>query len=171
MKKRILVDMDGVLADVYVPLIEKEYKARGIEITQDELNGKEERLVFPNLSKIASSNEFFLNAPLIEDAIEGLRYLNEKYDLLIVSSATEFSGCINDKQRWLEKHFPFISWRQMIFCGRKSSICGDIMLDDHPKNLDNFKGKKYIFTQPHNFNIENPDYTRVNSWKEIKDIL
>ena len=103
------------------------------------------------------------------DAIETLEYLNNKYEVIIVSSATEFPGCIDDKQKWLNKHFPFIKWEQMVFCGKKHMINGDIMIDDHPKNLDTFNGDKIIFTQPHN--VDQHNYTRINNWKEIYKIL
>ena len=80
------------------------------------------------------------------DCIEGLKYLNDKYNVLIVSSATEFPGSLIEKQEWLNEHFPFITWQQMIFCGRKDSIKGDIMIDDHPKNLSFFSGVKVLCT-------------------------
>ena len=171
MKTKILIDMDGVLADVYKPLIMEEYTKNNKIINESDLNGIAEYDAFPNLRKIVTSNNFFRNAPIMDGSIEGLKYLNEKYDVLIVSSATEFPNCINDKQNWLEEQFPFISLEQMIFCGKKESVCGDIMIDDHPKNLVYFKGKKIIFTQPHNYNINNSEYIRVFSWKEIQNIL
>ena len=103
--------------------------------------------------------------------VEGLQYFNKKYDVLIVSSATEFLNCLDDKQVWLKEHFPFISWRQLIFCGKKDSIRGNIMIDDHPKNLSYFQGERYIFTQPLNINIENSTYHRVYNWEEIMENL
>ncbi|MGL5957580.1 MAG: 5' nucleotidase, NT5C type [Phocaeicola sp.] len=171
MKKKILVDMDGVLADVYAKVIEMQYTQRGIHMTEEQLNGIEEREACPDIVEIVSSKGFFRNPPVMDGAIEGLKYLNDKYDVLIVSSATEFPGCLDDKQAWLMEHFPFISWRQMIFCGVKSGIKGDIMLDDHPKNLDFFDGVRYLFTQPHNYFLKNESYHRVNSWSEIMNCL
>ncbi len=59
----------------------------------------------------------------------------------------------------------------MIFCGSKESICGDIMIDDHVKNLRFFDGQKILFTQPHNVFIHDISLKRVNNWKEIMEIL
>lgn len=171
MKRKILVDMDGVLADVYKPLIKKQYTDKGYSKTEQDLNGIEERKAFPDIISILQEKGFFRNAPVMDGSIEGLKYLNDKYDVVIVSSATEFPGCLDDKHAWLAEHFPFINWKQMIFCGVKSDISADMMLDDHPKNLSVFKGKRYIFTQPHNFSIENETYRRVNNWAEIMEIL
>ena len=114
---------------------------------------------------------FFRNAPIIDDSIEGLRYLNDQYNVLIVSSATEFPNSLNEKLEWLNEYYPFISWKQMIFCGEKKSIKGDIMIDDHIKNLQYFQGEKILFTQPHNIYIDSISYKRVHTWKEIMTIL
>ncbi|MGL5681729.1 MAG: 5' nucleotidase, NT5C type [Marinifilaceae bacterium] len=172
MKKRILVDMDGVLADIYKSLIRIEYGvSEGIGEIENKLKGVAEREAFPCLRETVSSPGFFRNAPLMEGSVEGLRYLNEKYDVLIVSSATEFPGCLDDKQAWLQEHFPFIGWEQMVFCGKKNSVQGDIMLDDHPKNLSYFNGKRYMFTQPHNALIEDEGFERVNNWKKVVQVL
>ena len=59
----------------------------------------------------------------------------------------------------------------MIFCGSKDSIKGDIMIDDHPKNLSKFEGKRILFTQPHNVYSHDESYHRVSGWKDIMDIL
>jgi len=171
MKSQVLVDMDGVLADVYAHLTHLEYKESGIKLNKEDLYGKLEDMAFPSFEKLVNSKGFFRTAPLISDSVEGLRYLNDKYDVLIVSSATEFPGCMNDKQAWLNEHFPFITWKQMIFCGSKSSIKGDIMIDDHLKNLRGFDGKKVLFTQPHNVYVHDNDYHRVSNWKDIMNIL
>lgn len=55
----------------------------------------------------------------------------------------------------------------MIFCGEKKAITGNIMIDDHDKNLKFFDGERILLTQPHNVGIEEKSYTRVRSWDEI----
>lgn len=171
MRKQVLVDMDGVLADVYSHFIDLEYKESGVILEQIDLRGRLEELVFPSFEKLVNSPGFFRTAPLIPHSVEGLNYLNEKYDVLIVSSATEFPNSLTDKCFWLSEHFPFINWRQMIFCGSKVHIKGDIMIDDHPKNLSRFGGEKILFSQPHNVYAHNLDAQRVDGWKEIMKIL
>lgn len=171
MKSQILVDMDGVLADVYTHFIALEYQESGIVLNSQDLYGKLEELVFPSFQKLVNRPGFFKTAPLLPNSVEGLKYLNEKYNVLIVSSATEFQNSLNDKHCWLNEHFPFITWKQMIFCGSKESIKGDIMIDDHPKNLSKFNGKKIMFTQPHNVYNHNQDFQRVSGWIDIMNIL
>jgi len=159
------------LADVYSHLIELEYKESGIKMTQQNLAGKLEEVAFPSFNKLVRSKGFFRTPPVIKNSIEGLNYLNNKYKVLVVSSATEFPDSLVEKQAWLNEHFPFISWKQMIFCGSKENIYGDIMIDDHPKNLLSFKGRKIIFSQLHNIYVSNSLYERVSDWKKIMEIL
>jgi len=169
--KTLLVDMDGVLADVYAQLLKIEYEEKGIKHKIESLYGKMESEAFENGYDYVHRPGFFQTAPLIPGCVEGLQYLNDKYNLLIVSSATEFPNSPTEKLKWMHQHFPFINWKQIVLCGRKDVIKGDIMLDDHPKNLNYFEGRKIIFTQPHNIYIENPSYERANNWEEVMDIL
>lgn len=171
MKKQVLVDMDGVLADVYAQFLDFEFRKTGVQKDIQSLHGISESDAFPLHDEYVNSAGFFRNAPLISDSVEGLKYLNDKYKVLIVSSATEFPGSLLEKQEWLQEFFPFITWQQMIFCGKKDSIKGDIMIDDHPKNLDFFDGRRILFTQPHNSLVENDQNERVNTWKEIMKLL
>jgi len=171
MKTTILVDMDGVLANVYAQLIKMEYDETGNLLDINDMHGKKEEDVFPLFYRHLRTPGFFGTAPVINDSQEGLEYLNNKYNVLIVSSATEFPDSLTEKQRWLNRHFPFITWQQMIFCGKKDSIKGDIMIDDHPKNLSTFDGKRIIFPQPHNAEIKDSSYQRVSGWKGVMDIL
>lgn len=172
MKKQVLVDMDGVLADVYSQFAKMEFEDLGIRQNPDDLKGRLEQDAFKNADIYVHSKGFFRTAPLMPGSVEGLNYLNEKYKVIIVSSATEYPDSLKEKIEWLNEHFSFIGWEQMIFCGKKDSIKGDIMIDDHLKNLDYFEGEKSIlFTQLHNVLISDTKHYRVNNWDEITDIL
>lgn len=167
MKKQVLVDMDGVLADVYTQFRKYEKQESGLELSIDDLVGKLELEAFPNGKKHVNSRGFFRSVPTIKGSYEGLKYLNDRHDVLVVSSATEFPESLKEKLEWLNEHYPFISWRQMIFCGEKKAVKGDIMIDDHMKNLRHFDGKRILFSQPHNLLINENSFMRVGNWKEI----
>ena len=169
--KRILVDMDGVLADVYSRFYEMHETESGERLTLKDTIGLIEENAFPNLLKWVNSKGFFKSIPLMPGSFEGLKRLNENYDVIVVSMATEFPESLTDKQLWLTEHYPFISWKQIVFCGSKNIIQADIMIDDHIKNLDNFKGETLMFTQPHNMKINDHRHLRVNSWAEIEEVL
>ena len=171
MKQRLIVDMDGVLADVYEQFLKYEEAETGFRQKIDTLYGKPEHDAFKNGGLYVRTKGFFRHAPVINGSIPALLRLNDQYELFIVSAATEFPQSMEEKYHWLDEHFPFISWQQMVFCGLKSVVKGDIMIDDHFRNLDNFEGRTILFTQPHNYGQDNKTHTRVSSWQEILDLL
>ena len=169
--KRILVDMDGVLADVYHRFLDLHEAEFGKRLTLQDIKGLKEAEAFPNQLKWINSPGFFRSIPVMPGSQQGLKKLNDRYEVVVVSMATEFPVSLTDKQLWLNEYYPFISWKQSVFCGCKAIIRADIMIDDHLKNLDNFKGETIIFTQPHNINSTNSRHKRVNSWPEIENLL
>ncbi|MGN6294765.1 MAG: 5' nucleotidase, NT5C type [Chitinophagaceae bacterium] len=170
--QRIAIDMDGVLADVYHQFFEMDEKDFGQRRPMEEVTGKPEREGFPNILQYVYRQGFFRTAPVMEDSRQIVEELNKKYDLYIVSAATEFPQSLPEKQAWLNEHFPFITWQQMVFCGSKQIIQANIMIDDHFRNLDHFKGEtSLLYTQPHNVQTNEGRHKRVNNWKEIAGIL
>ena len=169
--KRILVDMDGVLADVYTRFFELHEQETGQRLSAKDVVGRLEAEAFPNQLKWVATPGFFRSVPVMPGSREGLKLLNDKYNIIVISLATEFPQSLTDKQLWLHDFFPFINWQQMVFCGDKNIIKADIMIDDHLKNLDNFNGETFIFSQPHNMLLNNSRHIRVNSWAEIEKLL
>jgi len=169
--KRILVDMDGVLADVYPRFFELYEQETGNKKTMGEIIGLKEGEAFPELYRWVKTPGFFRSIPVMADSQRVLKLLNKTYEILVISMATEFPVSLTDKQMWINDHFPFISWRQVIFCGNKSLIPADLMIDDHFKNLDHFKGETIIFSQPHNINNTYNQHKTVSSWREIEKLL
>ena len=170
--QRIAVDMDGVLSDTVEQFIAWEAKETGIRKSIENITGIPEWKAFPNSKKHLHTEGFFRNAPVIENSQEIVARLNEKYEVFIVSAATEFPKSLTEKQAWLNEYFPFITWQQMVFCGSKEIVRADIMIDDHFKNLDFFTGHTSIlFTQPHNAHADNGRHKRVDNWQEIAEML
>lgn len=171
MKKRLLVDMDGVLADIYQQAINFEYKENGRLIQLKDVVGEDEIVAFPNAAKHVRQSGFFRTAPLISNAFEIMEQLNDQYDLFIVSATMEFPNSLEEKYYWLAEHFPFIPWKKIVFCGSKTVVQGDILIDDHYKNLDPFENRTLLFSQPHNMNRSDNGHERVNNWLEIRELL
>lgn len=163
--------MDGVIANVYSQFIAMHAAEFGKVFSLEEINGRPEAEIFPKERQYVNSPGFFRNAPVIEGCQEVLRKMNERYKIFIVSSATEFPNSLPEKQSWLNEYFPFITWRQMVFCGSKEIIKADIMIDDHFKNLDFFTGETILFTQPHNIFAAAGKHKRVVNWQEIEQML
>lgn len=172
MKKSIAIDMDNVIADVSLHYLDLYEKETGIRIPETALQGVPELEVFPDKTAVIRylhTPGFFRTVPLMSGAQEALKELQKHFELYIVSAAMEFPQSLSEKKEWLAAHFPFISWRNIIFCGDKSIIGTDLMVDDHLKNLDHFKGKAFLFSAGHNIHVTK--YPRLNNWSEAVEIL
>jgi len=173
-KKRLLIDMDHVMADITSQYIAWYKDATGIGINRSELLGKPEDEAFPQpqlIKKFLYTPGFFRSAAVMPGSQEVIQELNEVFEIFIVSAAMEFPQSLTEKQEWLLEHFPFIHWQQIIFCGSKKPISGDFMIDDHLKNLNYFNGEKLLFSATHNINIHKTGFTRVNNWGEVRRLL
>ena len=169
--ERIAVDMDGVLADTTEQFFQFDEKDFGRRRTLEEIIGKPESVGFPNAQKYVRTKDFFRTAPVMKECQPVLSDLNKRYEIFIVSAAVEFPQSLLEKYEWLNEYFSFITWQQIVFCGSKTIVEADIMIDDHFKNLDPFKGQTILFSQPHNLLLHSSKHKRVDSWDAIADIL
>lgn len=164
--------MDGVMADVEAQFLNWYERDYGVRIPREELKGECEADGFPDkqaVRRFATTPGFFRSIPVMPGAIEAVRELMEHFDVFVVSAAMEFPLSLAEKHAWLQEHFPFISWRNIIFCGDKSIIDTDYMIDDHCKNLDFCKGKAIMFHAFYNTRYHH--HPRVKNWKEVLDLF
>jgi 5'-nucleotidase len=169
--QRLIVDMDGVLADVWTQYLAYDERDTGRRKSVAEVAGIPELDAFTRAREYVLTPGFFRNAPVINGSREVMEQLNNRYELFVVSAALEFPQSLGEKAEWIKEHFPFISWQQIVLCGSKQIVRGDIMIDDHFKNLDFFQGRTLLFTQPHNQTHHARDHERVNSWDEVARLL
>ena len=164
----IAVDMDGVLADTETHFIQYYEAETGEKINRNSLLGVPESFAFPDKTAVRRyvyMPGFFRTLPLIAGSVAAVKTLMEHFDVYIVSAAMEFPQSLFEKKQWLEEHFPFITWRNIVFCGDKSIIRTDYMIDDHIKNLDYFSGIPLLFSASHNVHVNH--HQRLNNWEEI----
>lgn len=171
-RKRIAIDMDGVMADIVSHYIDWYAKRTGELIPVERLNGMPEPTGFPRgelIHEFLHTPGFFRTAPVMPGSQEVIKALMEEYEVFIVSAAVEFPQSLSEKVEWLNEHFPFISWKNMVFCGLKTIVQADYMIDDYDKNLRYFNGERLLFSQPHNANYE--DYNRFDNWEQIAEFF
>ena len=172
-KPRLAIDMDEVIADPLAKFIELYRRDYGIEIGPEIEPGKELYELVPehiNRKWYDYINEkgFFRDLQVMPDSQTVIKELQKLYDVYIVSAAMEFPNSLPDKLEWLKEHFPFIGWQNIMFCGNKI-IDADILIDDRIRNFGTFKGRKILYTSPHNLHIT--EYERVNNWQEVANLL
>lgn len=165
--------MDDVIADTLEYTIACLNKA-GISVDRAKLVGHflEDILSIEEIDimhNITGSTDFFRNIPIKKDCYEVMKKMNERHDLRVVSCAFVFPQSMNSKFWWLKQNLDFIDAKQIIFCGNKSDLKGDVLIDDLAENLDIFEGEKLLFSAPHNHDISK--YTRIYSWADIDRYL
>lgn len=165
--KRIAIDMDEVIADIQPKFLDIFEKQVGRRPSEAEYFGKKlyEIPGGENIRSYLFDPGFFGDLPVMEGSQEAVKKLMEHYEIFIVSAAQEFRNSLADKHDWLQEHFPFIHWKNYVFCGDKSLIGTEYLIDDHAFNLETFKGKGLLFSAAHNAHEKR--FTRVNDWNEV----
>jgi 5'-nucleotidase len=168
--RRICVDMDEVMADTLSEHLRRYNQEFDESITPEDLTGKGLWEVTPldrqqQLRAFLDAEDFFEDLPLIPDAQDVLKALTARFEIFIATQAMTVPNSLGPKYRWLQRHFPFIPPTNYVFCGNKSILRADYLIDDLPRNLQRFEGHGLLYTAPHNRNATG--FTRVDDWQQV----
>lgn len=170
---RILVDMDGVMADLYDSWLYLIRAELGLDITLEDIThwgapseflGEHARRAYDLFDRPG----FFFHLKPIPGAVDAIRTLKAAgHDVVFVTSC--FSGHV-DKRRWLKEHLTSdFDARDIIYTHRKGLIHGDVLIDDAEHNLEDFKqespgGIAICFDAPHNKTYPG---IRASDWGDV----
>lgn len=171
---RIAVDMDEVIADALGEHIFRYNQMFEADLTRAHFRGKGFYEVLPKehragAESIVHTGEFFMDLPVMPGAQEVLKALCERHEIFITTAAMEVPRSFDAKYHWLLKHFPFISPMNFVFCGDKSIVRADYLIDDNARHFKHFAGTGILFDAPHNQNVTG--YQRVHNWFEVRDLF
>ncbi len=166
----IAVDMDEVIADALGKHLDSYNNHFGQSITREDLVGTHLRHVVPPehqgvVEQFIRAEEFFADLPVLEDAQQVLEKLSKEHSIFIASAAMEVPTSFTAKFEWMKIHFPFISPMNIVFCGDKSILNADYLIDDNARHFPRFRGQGILFDAPHNAKVTG--YPRVKNWKEV----
>jgi 5'(3')-deoxyribonucleotidase len=142
------------------------------EVTTSDLAGKGLWEVAPldrqqQLRAFLDAEDFFEDLALLPGAQEVLEQLSERFEIYIATQAMAVPNSLGPKYRWLQRHFPFIPPSHYVFCGNKSILRADYLIDDQPRNLLSFEGQGLLYSAPHNLSATG--FFRVNNWQEVAE--
>jgi 5'-nucleotidase len=168
--RRICVDMDEVMADTLAEHLRRYNEHYDEALRPEDLAGRPLWQVTPQdrqeqLRAFLDAEDFFEDLPLMPDAQPVLRELSERFEIFIATQAMAVPNSLGPKYRWLQRHFPFIPPTHYVFCGNKSILLADYLIDDQPKNLERFEGHGLLYTAPHN--VHATGFVRVNNWRDV----
>ena len=172
--RRICVDMDEVMADTLAEHLRRYNQAFDESVTPDDLAGKGLWEIAPadrqtHLRAILDAEDFFEDLDLMPGSQEVLKDLSSRFEIFIATQAMVVPNSLGPKFRWLQRHFGFIPPTHYVFCGTKSILRADFLIDDQPRNLQHFEGEGLLFTAPHNLSIKG--FKRVDNWQQVAEFF
>jgi 5'(3')-deoxyribonucleotidase len=181
-RKTIAVDMDEVIADALGEHLLRYNREFAETLTPRDLHG---RWIWdavpaarqPALLDYMLSEDFFSSLAVLPEAPRVLARLQSRYDIFIASAAMEVPSSFNAKFSWLARHFPFIPSSHIVFCGDKSILRADFLIDDNPRQLRLFQSttdpinprEGILFTSPANALVTG--FRRVNNWLDVETLF
>jgi len=181
-KKIIAVDMDEVIADALGEHLLRYNRDFAESLTRHDLHGRWIWDAVPAnrqqaLIDYMLSEDFFAVLAVMPEAPRVLARLQSRYDIFIASAAMEVPSSFNAKFQWLARHFPFIPSSHIVFCGDKSILRADFLIDDNPRQLRLFQSttdpnnprEGILFSSPANANVTG--FRRVNNWLDVEKLF
>jgi len=193
-KPIICVDMDEVIADALAEhLLRYNRDFPNEPLCHDDLHGRWLWDAVPpsrlkDLERYMLSDDFFAVLGVMPHAQRVLDRLQSRYDVFIASAAMEVPTSFTAKFQWLARHFPFIPASRIVFCGDKSILRADYLIDDNPRQLRLFEShtdgvssrptggsgetrsskprEGILFSSPANANVTG--FRRVNDWLDVE---
>ncbi|XP_038619265.1 5'(3')-deoxyribonucleotidase, mitochondrial [Tachyglossus aculeatus] len=180
---RVLLDMDGVLADFEGGFL-KQFRARypgnpyvALEDRRGFWVSEQYGRLRPDLGEKAisiwESKNFFMDLDPLPGAVEAVKEMAnlENTDVFICTSPIrKYQYCPYEKYAWVEKHFGPEFLEQIVLTQDKTVISADLLIDDRPDITGaepNPVWEHILFTACHNKHLQpQPPVRRLRSWTD-----
>lgn len=176
---RILVDMDGVIADwgsAYGRSLDR-YGEAAVNIPrhheQTTFNLNEGRTVIERqiIAAVMIEPGFYSRLQPIPGAKQALKEMKARgHDVRIVTSPwVSNPTCASDKLNWVAKHYGSDWASRVILTTDKTLVDGTYLIDDKPvvKGVNKPTWEHILFDQPYNTDCTQRRLTHWSAWKEI----
>ncbi|MBX6394304.1 MAG: 5'(3')-deoxyribonucleotidase [Alicyclobacillaceae bacterium] len=170
----LLIDMDSVIVDLMSAWCAR-YNADWNDnlSPSDILTWEWEKYVKPECGRriyqYLDEPGMFLHLQPLPHAIDVLKRLSNHFEILIVTSSRR--SAMAEKDEWVSRHLPFIGRKNLIFAHRKDRVCGDLLFDDAPHNLEAFQrtGRPAV-AMDYAYN-RHVSCLRVGGWLEFEQLV
>lgn len=165
-QKTFVVDLDGVLRDIFSQMIKLYNNEFGENIKPEDVKDYDVETSFPKAhAAYGSSYQYFfekhadyvfLLSPPMEGAVEAMKRLNQLGKVIIATIQPSTHNKIL-ALKWLE-HWG-IPYDEIRFVDTKAGIVCDYFIEDYPKNMEGSGGMKILIDAPYNQGVE-----EANGW-------
>lgn len=173
---RILLDMDGVVADLTTPWLARYNRDYNDSLTSEDLKAWDVHQFVK--SECGTKIYDYLNQrgafadlvplPGAVDCVDLL--LDAGHEVYFVTTPpTRSPWAVLEKSQWVEEFFPRVGAGNMVFTRHKHLVRGDFLIDDYEKNLHLFDGHCILFDQPWNRSVDTQElaFRRGFDWRHV----
>jgi 5'(3')-deoxyribonucleotidase len=175
-RKRLLKDVDEVLADFQTPVLDVYFKITGKRLDPFDFEvwdifqtftEEERQAVFEEMKKPG----FCTSIKPAPGAVDAVRELRRYVDVYPVTSPFNSPTWVSERYDWLHEHFGFHR-KDIVFTGAKFLVDGDAFLDDRPENVVSWQAERpgklaMLWGIPNTRKMVEHDAVRVTSWEEL----
>lgn len=173
----ILVDVDNVLEDLDTAWVNAVNAKYGTKVQPNKIVDWDIQRFFPTLSRTQvfsplHTKELWESLLPLNGSQEYLkRLIDDRHKIVIVTSA--HPDTISYKYKFLSRHFPFLSFKDVIIASQKQLVLGDVLIDDAPHNLEGGSYKGILMNAYHNasYDAEANGFVRAKDWDAVYQII
>lgn len=175
---KILIDMDDTIEHLLVAWIDCLNSQYGLSVKAEEVTQWDLQIAFPSLTKEQihaplEEDEFWERVKPMDGASDAIQWMIKQGYQVYIVTASAYRTIRAKMEHMLFKHFPYLTWDNVIITNHKQMIDGDILIDDAPHNLIRGKYVKVLMSAPHNLSFDADAYgmLRVSNWDDVKSII
>jgi 5'-nucleotidase len=176
---RLLIDMDGVLADFEAGFLEA-WRAQHPELPY--IPVAERQLFYlseeypselrPLVREVLTAPGFFRNLAPLPGGLEALQALEGLgHQVFICTSPLRaYQNCVGEKFAWVDAHLGQAWVKRIVLTSDKTLVQGDILVDDRPEvtGIQTPSWEHVVFDAP--YNRASPSRRRIN-WENWRTVL
>jgi 5'(3')-deoxyribonucleotidase len=176
-RRRVLLDVDGVIADFLTPAIQVMEEVSGQPLHPEALNdwnlfrnydGKTRNKFY----EVFHSKGWCLNLKPYEGALEGVNLLRTEADVYFVTSPMHGPYWAYERACWLQKYFD-AKLDHIIQTNAKHVCTGRTLVDDKPDHAENWQRanpKSVAILWDRQYNQRSNHYPRGDSWEWVLEV-
>jgi 5'(3')-deoxyribonucleotidase len=165
-KTTFVVDLDGVLRDIFSQMIKLYNNEFGENLKSEDVKNYDVEVSFPKAhAAYGSSYHYFfekhadyvfLLSPPMEGAVEAIKRLKE-YGKIVIATIQPTTHNKILALKWLDKWG--VPYDEIRFVDTKAGVKCDYFIEDYPKNMEGADGLKILIDAPYNQGVD-----EVNGW-------
>ena len=174
---KILLDVDGPIADFVSAAVRVVNDLGGLSITPDDVTDWEVADFLPeglrqDFWDRVTAEGFCSDLEPVPGAVEAIGHLMANHDVYFVTSDMATSKTWAwERREWL-KNYLGVSSKRVVHAHAKYLVAGDVFVDDKPDHVESWRaqhlgGRALLWSMPHNVKAQNRRIETVTSWPDV----